>query len=172
MTETTLEPPLTPAGAGSRDSFYLHVGQTACFSNPTSITTILGSCVAVCLWEPTTGVGGMNHYLLPGFPDDDSPIGRYGHAAFRILLERMRSSNSDIARMKAKVFGGASLHGIGHQDLGRGNIDLAFELLETLAVPVIASDVGGRHGRKVVFQTDDGTAWVKKLGVTDGPRNS
>jgi chemotaxis protein CheD len=150
---------------GDRVQVYLHAGQLFAASAPTVISTVLGSCVAVCLHDPVGKVGGMNHYLLPLHVDrEHSP--RFGTVAIPALIDAMVKAGASRARIVAKVFGGASVIaavGARGRRLGEENAILAMRLLEEARIPVLDHDVGGSRGRKLVFFADDGTAWVRQL---------
>ncbi|HSM93668.1 MAG TPA: chemotaxis protein CheD [Anaeromyxobacteraceae bacterium] len=151
-------------GDGGRKQSYLHAGELIVASEPTAIVTILGSCVSVCLWEPEAGVGGMNHYLLP-FHVEREQSSRFGSVAIPRLVERVLAAGADPRRLQAKVFGGASVIGaFSHgRRLGDDNARLALDSLDALGIPVIDQDVGGTQGRKLVFHSDDGAAWIRLL---------
>lgn len=143
---------------------YLLPGQLHAAAEPTAISTVLGSCVSVCLFDGRARVGGMNHYLLPTEVEKErSP--RLGGAAMEMLLADVLALGARRSRLEAKVFGGASILGgaVGRRRLGDENVKLALRILEALAVPVVGGDVGGTRGRKIVFHTDDGAAWVRSL---------
>jgi chemotaxis protein CheD len=149
---------------GGRAQAYLHAGQIAVADRPTAITTVLGSCVAVCLHDPATKVGGMNHFLLPHHVERErSP--RFGTVAVPQLVEAVVRAGASRASLVAKVFGGASviLAAPRGRRLGEENAALAIRLLEEARIPVLDSDVGGGRGRKLIFFTDDGTAWMRPL---------
>jgi chemotaxis protein CheD len=162
---TAPERPVESApAAGDRAHVYLHAGQIAVGVQPTAITTILGSCVAVCLHDPTTGIGGMNHFLLPLHVErEKSP--RFGTVAVPQLINDVVKAGASRAALVAKVFGGASVIGAfrGTRNLGAENAALALELLEAAHIRVLDHDVGGTRGRKLIFHADDGNAWVRHL---------
>ncbi len=143
---------------------YLNGGQVHIAEGDEAITTILGSCVAVCLFDPVAKVGGMNHFLLPrALGHDPSP--RFGDVAMRELLERTLLRGARRGRLVAKVFGGACAMKVpnGRKPLGEENTDFALEFLAAERIPVEQRDVGGASGRKLVFRAGDGAAWVKPL---------
>ena len=145
---------------------YLQPGQLYASSQPSAVTTVLGSCVAICLWDPVAGVGGMNHYLLPFFAGEGKGTPRFGNVAVAQLVDRLLAVGAARGRLQAKVFGGACVLEAfqarqGH--LGEKNAGVAFRLLENLGIPVVSRDVGGRSGRKLIFHTDLGNAWVALL---------
>ena len=145
---------------------YLQPGQLYAAAQPSAITTVLGSCVAVCLWDPVSAIGGMNHYLLPFFAGAGKGTPRFGNVAMTQLVDRLIALGALRGRLQAKVFGGACVLEAfqarqGH--LGEKNASVALKLLEELGIPVVSRDVGGRSGRKLIFHTDLGNAWVAKL---------
>lgn len=145
---------------------YLQPGQLYASGQASAVTTVLGSCVAICLWDPVVSVGGMNHYLLPFFAGAGQGSPRFGNVAVAQLVDRLLALGATRGRLQAKVFGGACVLEAfqarqGH--LGEKNASVAFRLLEQLGIPVVSRDVGGRSGRKLIFHTDLGNAWVAKL---------
>ena len=148
-----------------RNRVYLHPGQMAAGAGPGIVTTILGSCVAVTLHDPESGVGGINHFLLPHAPKGEASP-RYGDVALpRLLLSVLRlGANRD--RLVAKVVGGACVLDV-YRDkwahVGRQNSDAALELLHALDIPVIHHEIGGNRGRRVAFQPRSGDLIVRTL---------
>ncbi len=146
-------------------SHYLYPGMLFAHNGQCVITTILGSCVAVCLWDETRLTGGMNHYLLPLWNGEGLPTPRYGNVAIPMLIERMRLLGSRRECLKAKVFGGAnvleSLSGL--IDVGERNIAFAEDMLRSERITIVSSDTGGTLGRKILFMTDSGDVFVKKV---------
>jgi chemotaxis protein CheD len=132
------------------------------------VTAILGSCLAVGLWDFSAGVGGLCHFLLPqwnGAGSATSP--RFGNFAVAELVKEVCAAGANRPRLFAKIFGGASVlekeSEVGHLKIGRRNVDLARQILTEASIPILAEDVGGNRGRKLTFQTHDGNAWVKFL---------
>jgi chemotaxis protein CheD len=145
---------------------YLHPGQLFVAAGPAAVTTILGSCVAVCVWDGTLGIGGINHYLLPsGLRTGTSGL-RYGNTAIHSLLEKLARTGTRVQNLRAKIFGGAcvldAMRGK-ENHLGDKNIEIARRALAEANIPVVASDVGGTRGRKLIFHPHDGSALVKLL---------
>lgn len=156
----TMSLPTTPPR-----QLYLQPGQVFASADPALITTVLGSCVCVCLWDPRHGAGGANHYLLPERVGAEHSL-RFGHAAMEELVEQMEGVGAPRRLLQAKVFGGASVirsfeRGNGH--LGERNLEVARRFLERERIPVVAEDVGGRRGRKLLFDTCTGMVSVKLL---------
>ena len=155
-----------PSPSVSRQSIYLHPGQLVATREPAVVTTILGSCVAVCLWDEVAGAGGVNHYLLPEGPGTDTGALRFGNVATEALIDRLLRLGAQRGRLRAKVFGGACISAsfTGQTPhLGATNVARALDVLAREGLRVDARDTGGRRGRKLLFQTDDGVAWVKEL---------
>jgi chemotaxis protein CheD len=151
---------------GERPSFYLYPGHLFASREPHAVITILRSCVAVCLWDPQLGSGGVNHFLLPVRAKDLSASPRFGDAATHSLIRQLLAFGSSTGHLEAKLFGGAHMLGItsrtgGH--LGADNVEIAREVLAEYAIPVVAEDVGGSKGRKLIFFTDTGLAQVRRL---------
>ena len=145
---------------------YLQPGQLIAARTPTAIKTILGSCVAVCLWDAQAQVGGMNHYLLPyGSARHELPD-RFGNCAITRLIDAVTQHGGTRASMRAKVFGGAAVIGTvtrGVARIGAQNAQVALELLELAGIPVVGRDLGGERGRKIVFHTDTGKVSLWEL---------
>lgn len=128
------------------------------------VTTVLGSCVAVCLWDPQQALGGINHYLLPLWNGEGLPTPRYGSVAIPRLIERLVEFGARRDRLQAKIFGGASMWKSteGLLAVGERNISLARHLLEELRIPILGSDVGGMQGRKIVFNCMTGEVLLRR----------
>jgi len=159
--------PLSPPNeASERATAYLHPGQLFVSAQSYAVTTILGSCVAVCFWDPVTRIGGINHFLLPTFNGEGIASPRFGNIAIKELLDQLAALGSQKHELLAKIFGGAcvleAFRDRQHQ-LGSKNIEVARALLESESIPLVGHDVGGQRGRKLIFHTDDGAAWVKAL---------
>ena len=155
-----------PTPEPNRKGVYLHSGQIHVSDVPCSITTILGSCVAVCMWDPFQGVGGATHYLLPNRVTGHSASVRFGNCAIDQLVSTLLKMGAQRHNFQAKLFGGACIFaGFRSLDeqLGTKNVQVAIRMLDEAAIPVITHDVGGPKGRKLIFNTDSGDAWVKLL---------
>ena len=127
------------------------------------IMTTLGSCVAVCLWDRTLGIGGLNHFLLPegGGPQDQ---GRYGGYAMELLINAMMKCGAARSRLEAKVFGGGQvISGMTSINVGPRNVEFALDFLATERIPVTSKDVLDIYPRKVCFMGTSGKAMVKRL---------
>jgi chemotaxis protein CheD len=148
-----------------KDRVFLQGGQLFVASGDASAVTILGSCVAVCLFDPIARVGGMNHFLLP-LPGEQEPSPRFGDVACAQLVDEVLLGGARRGDLRAKVFGGSGVMGSGdpaRPTLGEKNVELALAFLAAEGIPVVHGDVGGARGRKLVFRVGDGAAWVKVL---------
>ena len=157
--------PATSAAVERRQA-YLLPGQLFASAEPCQIKTILGSCVAICLWDKRRSAGGMNHFLLPASREGQAPSLRFADEATRVLLQELRALGCRPPNLRAKIFGGAAI--LQNRDryassLGAQNVAAALELLRKADIPVIARETGGAQGRKVLFNTDDGVAWSQRI---------
>jgi chemotaxis protein CheD len=136
-----------------------------------AITTVLGSCVSTCLWDPGERIGGMNHFMLPG--DTASPgspwaaSARFGVYAMEVLINDMLRMGADRRRLVAKVFGGARLlAGFDRLDVGAKNSEFVLDFLKVEGIRILAKDLLDVCPRKVHFFVDSGKVQVKRLSLT------
>lgn len=150
-----------------KNQISIHIGEYHASGEPAVIYTVLGSCVAACLFDPANRVGGMNHILLPGKADmkhfDKSA--RYGINAMELLINRIMGLGGDRNRLVAKVFGGAHIISTisRHYGMGEKNVLFALEFLRKEKIRVISKDVGGTDSRKIYFHTDTGNVFLKRF---------
>jgi chemotaxis protein CheD len=135
------------------------------------IVTVLGSCVSACIRDRTTGLGGMNHFMLPdGSSDANSPVSasaRYGNYAMEILINDLLKAGAKRENMEAKVFGGgAVLKGFTAINVGERNAAFVLNYLKVERIRVVAEDLNDIHPRKVYFFPRTGKVLVKKLMQT------
>jgi len=144
---------------------YLHPGQIYATAETALVTTVLGSCVAVCLFDPVALVAGMNHFLLPSGPSGASDL-RYGNHAMPRLLDVMTAKGAVLERVIAKVFGGACVipgFSGARQAIGSSNVAVAHQWLAHNGIAIRAEQTGGKRGRKLLFHTGHGAAYVKEI---------
>jgi chemotaxis protein CheD len=132
------------------------------------IVTVLGSCVSACIRDRTTGIGGMNHFMLPDSSSDvDSPVSasmRYGTYAMEVLINELLKSGARRENLEAKVFGGGSvLRGFVAINVGERNAQFVRNYLKAESIRVVAEDLNDIHPRKVYFFPRSGKVLVKKL---------
>lgn len=127
------------------------------------IMTVLGSCIAACLWDGKARVGGMNHFMLPDGEGGDGS-GRYGSFAMELLINEMLKLGARRETMQAKIFGGAQvMAGFTTMNVGERNTKFVIDYLSTERIPVVSQDVLDIHPRKVCFFPTSGKALVKRL---------
>jgi len=142
---------------------YVTSGQLFCGDGSHVASTVLGSCVAVCLWDPKRRHGGMIHYLLPSW-NGAGPKLNYGDTAIARLVEEMEAAGSPRKNLKAVLVGGAAVLGLTGQTVGDRNAAVAEDMLKKLGIPVVGSCLGGREGRTVAFSVANGNVRLRKLG--------
>jgi chemotaxis protein CheD len=145
---------------------FLPPGVVHCTAVPSRVTTILGSCVAVCLWDKVRRVGGINHYILP-YRRDDRPSPRFGDIAIARLVEEMRQLGCNLSSMRAKIFGGAAVlpFASGGDPVGEQNVRVAIERLREHGIPVVAQRTGGRTGLLIRLFTESGDVLVRRVAA-------
>ena len=145
----------------------LHVGGVHASAEPTVIKTLLGSCVAVCLWDAGAGVGGMNHFLLPegdpNGPGDEAT--RFGVHAMDRLVGEMLKLGGIPARFVAKVFGGANVLVMpgATKSVPHANLSFVRSYLVREGFRVAATSVGGTLPRQIRFFTESGRVMVRRI---------
>ncbi len=144
---------------------FLYPGEIIIEKEPTCITTVLGSCISVCLFDKKLKFGGVNHYLLPEWPGEErESANRYGNMAIKELVDGMLVKGSFIHNLQAKVFGGVTGKNFATAyRIGDKNIELALKMLAELEIPVLAKNVGGTRGRKIHFINNTGEVFMKYL---------
>ena len=146
----------------------IHVGQGEhhVTSDPdVLLTTILGSCVALCLRDPVVGVGGMNHFLLPEGAGAGADAGRrYGTYAMELLINDLLKAGGRRDRLEAKLFGGGRMFD-SLRDVGRANADFAERFLQDEGIPLVGGSLRGQGGRRLHYWPVSGRALQR--AVTD-----
>ncbi len=156
----------------TQELFYLQPGEVFVTGQGTTITTVLGSCVAVCMWDKHKKIGGMNHVVMPRLAEGEEPSTKYGNIATFILLDMMIQEGSKVENIQCSVFGGASKlgnHEFTQENLKVGvlNIEVTLKVLEHLKLKVIAQNLGGERGRKIILNTEDGNVDMNYLKTFD-----
>lgn len=146
-------------------SAYVHPGRLVAARDVPDFTTVVGSGVVVCVWDPVANVGGMAHFLLP--EKGNAPAApRFGDVALKQLVEEMERLGGHRSHFRASIFGGSAppiASESGH--LGDRNVNLALSFLAAQGIGIVQKDVGGAGGRKVVFAPIAGTAAVVRLSA-------
>lgn len=146
----------------TNDKYYLFPSAIFADKKTFLVDTILGSCVAVCLFDTQKKIGGINHFMLPFWNGDGLASPKYGNIAIEKLIEKMKNNGSTMDNMIAKIFGGASQMN-SSINVGSKNIQVAKEMLLSKNINIIAEDVGGIYGRKMRYDTGTGQVLVKYL---------
>ena len=145
------------------DTYFLNPGELLFTTHPINIKTILGSCVAVCLYDRVNGYGGMCHYLLPETSENKDASTKYGSIAIPVLIKKFLTNNSERKNLEASVIGGSLI--LYNQNeiffIGDRNVAIANELLNKHKIRIRTSDYGGEKGRTIIFNTHTGNISVK-----------
>ncbi|GIK50057.1 MAG: chemotaxis protein CheD [Hyphomonadaceae bacterium] len=155
----------------------LHVvqGEYAITAEPDAVlTTILGSCVATCLYDPIARVGGMNHFLLPGDTGAASEGMKYGVNAMELLINGLLQRGAMRGRLEAKLFGGAAVMS-NLSDIGSQNAAFARRFLQTEGIQVVGASLGGDRARRVRYWPTTGRAtqlWIDRNDVFTAERRA
>jgi len=141
-----------------------------------AFATLLGSCVAACICDPQAGVGGLNHFLLPGNGGNPAPCAatdtaRYGAHAMEVLIDEIVRRGGARPRLQAKLFGGANMIAMSSASpVGERNRTFALDFLRREGIPVTAADLGGAHPRRVFFKPATNKVLVRMADGDDADR--
>ena len=132
------------------------------------LVTVLGSCVTACIRDKLSGIGGMNHFMLPDAgTDQEDPVSlsaRYGAFAMEVLINSLLSLGAQRGLLEAKVFGGGNvLPGMTTMNIGQRNADFALSFLDAEKIRIVARDLIDVYPRKIYFFPKSGKVLVKKL---------
>lgn len=158
--------------------YVLEPGEYHVTDEPVVMSTLLGSCVSVCLYEPIARVMAMNHFLLSvqKYVKPEAIIssgsGRYGIHAMELIINGMLKLGAKRNRLQAKAFGGGNvLSAPASSDnmfnIGHVNVEFVREFLEKEKIPMVSSDLGGNHGRIIVFYGNDYSVFVRKIAQSE-----
>jgi chemotaxis protein CheD len=132
------------------------------------IVTVLGSCIAACLWDRVAHIGGMNHFMLPD-GDGTEAFGRYGSYAMELLINEMLKGGARRENLQAKIFGGGQvMQNFTTLNVGERNTRFVQDYLQTERIPIVSKDVLDIYPRKVCYFPVSGKAMVKRLASTHG----
>lgn len=156
-------PPSTSTSTSTSTSeIALQVGGVQASAAGARLRTTLGSCIAVCLHDPESRVGGMNHFLLPHDRTGNRGPSSFGVHAMEMLINAMMKLGGERHRFVAKVFGASEQLGPGSQShVAKKNADFVLRFLAEEGIPVVAQKLGGRSALSVVFDTAEGRAFVR-----------
>ena len=143
---------------------YLKPGELYFAKHPTVVSTVLGSCVSVTMYSRAAGTGAICHALLPEGPQDDAF--RYVNTSILHMLDMFAAQGIKHEQIEVKVFGGSEMiedKGRSTLSIGRRNVEIAEQVLAARGLSPLASDVGGKRGRKLFFYTHTGEVFLKRL---------
>ncbi|HEX2920471.1 MAG TPA: chemotaxis protein CheD [Bacteroidales bacterium] len=150
-------------------SHFLYPSTLFVAREPYLVNTILGSCVAVCLYDTFLQYGGINHYMLPFWNGQGLASPKYGNIAIQKLLDKMIYLGSSQRNLIAKVFGGANVIETNNVQfmIGDRNINVAIDMLKEMQINIISQSTGGNLGRKIQFLTNTGEVKQKIIMKTN-----
>ncbi|MGC9417851.1 MAG: chemotaxis protein CheD [Rhodovulum sp.] len=132
------------------------------------LSTVLGSCVSACIFDPVARVGGMNHFLLPGQEGSNTSELKYGAMAMELLINDLLKHGALRSQMRAKLFGGARVSA-SFSDIGEKNVIFARSYLQREGFQVVAESLGGQQARRLHFRPSTGAARLVMLPPTEAP---
>lgn len=145
--------------------FFLHPSSVCISKEPLWVTTVLGSCVAVCFFDRKQGIGGINHYMIPYWNGVGLESPKYGNIAIMQLYRQMLEFGAKKEDIVCKIFGGAEVlsEKASVFNVGQRNIELAYKMVTELGILIVSSSTGGKLGRKIHFNTETGEVLQKYL---------
>jgi chemotaxis protein CheD len=161
-----------PAGSPAMNRITVIQGQARVSPDPRfEFTTVLGSCVAACLYDADVRVGGMNHFLLaePAVSQAGTTIDEhYGVYLMEVLINGMLAQGARKQRLRAHLYGGANLHA-GMMRIGSANANFAREFLQREQIALIREDLGGDCARRVDFRPATGQVRCRRVERAQAP---
>ena len=136
---------------------FIFPGNLEVSKKPIQFATILGSCVAVCLWDSKLKIGGINHFMLPLWNGEGLASPKYGNIAIDKLIKKMLWYGCSIENMEAKIFGGGNIMVSTNNlyNIGERNIEMAVSKIEDYGINITGSSTGGQNGRKILMDTSN-----------------
>ena len=144
-------------------NYFLKPGFIYVSTKPTMISTVVGSCIAVCVFDRKQKIGGMNHFQFPVIRNTNHATARYGNVAVPALINLMIDEGSKNEHLEAQIFGGSYNPEIGDKNIGQENIRIAKKILTKKRIHLASEDVGGEKGRKIIFNTNTNELAVVKV---------
>ncbi len=165
VVESASNAPTTQSPYTDDEKISIIVGEVCASKQPIWISTVLGSCVATCLYDEIAGVGGMNHFMLPESRGNPRACASFGIHAMEMLINEIMRYGGDRRRLKAKFFGGGAV--VRSQaktwNVGEQNVQFARSFFDTERIPVVAEHVGGTCGMRVQFHTQTAKVLVRPI---------
>jgi len=126
------------------------------------LSTVLGSCVSVCMFDPSARIGGMNHYLLADPSEGEVTSLKYGAHAMELLINNLLRKGAGRTSLQAKIFGGSKMSGR-FSDIGPRNAAFALKYLAAEDFRVAGQDIGGTEARRINFHPVTGKARIVRV---------
>ncbi len=146
-----------------KNNYFLQPGFIFLPSKTTDISTVLGSCVSVCIYDRKRKTGGMNHFQFPFVKKKQKATAIFGNVSTYALINMLINDGAEIGDLEAQIFGGAFNPEICPQNIGEDNIRIAKKILTKKNIRVVSVDAGGEKGRKIIFNTTSGDVVVLKV---------
>lgn len=141
-------------------------GEFRISSSPSvKMTTVLGSCIAACIYDSESKIGGMNHFLLPEPAPGQRSNVKFGAYLMELLLNEMLKSGAKRSHLRAKLYGGSKMNAT-MGNVGDRNIEFVNGYLESEGIPIVATDLGGTQARRIGFHPSSGSVDLKVANVT------
>lgn len=169
----------------NREIITIYPGELYITKKSELITTILGSCISIVLFDEQNSIGGINHYMLPAAPPESKknsvlPITRFGEYAIKTLIQEMINQGASLKNLKAKIFGGSNVLNFSSKKderkknvqkkdalIGEENINFARKFLKKIGIPIVSEDVGGVASRKIFFDTTNYKVFLKRINSAE-----
>lgn len=151
----------------------INIGNVRVCRTPLVFDTVLGSCISVCMYDPFSNAGGMNHFMLPKGADLSDPSStRYGINAMELLINDLVKIGGRRSRFEAKVFGGGHVLKMLNSGGSVPSLNISFinKFLSTEKINVVKSDLGGEQPRRVLFLPHTGKVFLRRLGETEAAK--
>jgi chemotaxis receptor (MCP) glutamine deamidase CheD len=146
----------------------IHAGGVFVSKDSARVRTLVGSCIAVCMYDPIAGVGGMNHFMLPRGDREGNPA-RFGAESMELLIDGLLQNGAKRDRLRAKVFGASRVLAGTYHDIPGINIAFIREYMHTAQIPILAEKLGANRALQIAFETHTGRAFVRELPPSDAP---
>ena len=158
---------MAPATAAeTRTGRNVEMGRIAVARDPESLTAILGSCIGVTLYNPRARIGAMAHIVLPQSAGGDALPGKFADTAIPRMIQEIETAGAGRRGLVAKMAGGACMFGQdGRVQIGQANADAVRAILEGAGIRILASDIGGPRGRRIILNAANGELTVEIIGV-------
>jgi chemotaxis protein CheD len=147
------------------NDFYLSPGHIYLSHEPAVVSTVVGSCVAVSLWDSKKEMGGMAHFLYPFTGDRHRATAQYGNVAVKYLVTMFLDLGVPQKNLRAQIFGGALMAPADCMKIAKENLQMARKILRTHRISIVSEDTGGNMGRKIVYNTHRNEAVVYKVNT-------